>query len=74
MYISKDTKYTAGTNMSLSGTTFNAVDTTYTAGANVQIGENNVISATDTIYTHPNITRSDTSDTIIPGYSGTFTQ
>ena len=59
--------------MSLSGTTFNAVDTTYTAGANVQIGENNVISATDTIYTHPNITRSDTSNTIIPGYSGTFT-
>ena len=49
-----DTKYTAGTGLTLSGTEFSA-DTTVlqeklTAGSNVQIADN-VISATDTKYT-----------------------
>lgn len=45
-----DTTYSAGTNMSLSGTTFSATDTTYTAGTNVSISSSNVISATNTTY------------------------
>lgn len=50
-----DTTYTAGTGLDLTGTEF-SVDTTaiqekLTAGSNVQINDN-VISATDTTYTH----------------------
>jgi len=42
-----DTKYTAGTNVSISGTTISATDTKYTAGTNVSIS-GTTISATDT--------------------------
>lgn len=42
--------YTAGTNVSISGTTISATDTKYTAGTNVSISDQNVISATDTTY------------------------
>lgn len=47
-----DTKYTAGTNVSInSSNVISATDTKYTAGTNVQISNANVISATDTKYT-----------------------
>ena len=47
-----DTKYTAGTNVSInSSNVISATDTKYTAGANVSINSSNVISATDTKYT-----------------------
>lgn len=47
-----DTKYTAGTNVSInSSNVISATDTKYTAGTNVQISQQNVISATDTKYT-----------------------
>lgn len=46
-----DTKYTAGTNVSISSTNvISARDTKYTAGENVNITNSNVISATDTKY------------------------
>ena len=55
-YTDTDTTYTAGTNVSISGTNVISstdTDTTYTAGTNVSISGSNVISSTytDTIYT-----------------------
>jgi hypothetical protein len=55
-YTDTDTTYTAGTNVSISGTNVISstdTDTTYTAGTNVSISGTNVISSTytDTIYT-----------------------
>ena len=47
----KQDTLTAGSNISISGTTISATDTTYTAGTNVAISAANVISATDTTYT-----------------------
>lgn len=47
-----DTKYTAGTNVSISNSNvISAVDTKYSAGTNISISSGNVISATDTKYT-----------------------
>lgn len=48
---SKQDKLTAGTNITISGTTISAKDTTYTAGTNITISNINEISATDTKYT-----------------------
>ena len=47
-----DTKYTAGTNITIDeNNEISATDTTYTAGTNVSIDANGEISATDTKYT-----------------------
>lgn len=47
-----DTKYTAGTNVQISGSNvISATDTTYSAGTNITINSSNQISATDTKYT-----------------------
>ena len=47
----KQDALSAGTNITISGTTISAKDTTYSAGANIQIDSANTISATDTTYT-----------------------
>ena len=46
----KQDKLTAGTNITISGTTISAKDTTYTAGANIDISDANAISVTG-VYT-----------------------
>lgn len=57
----KQDKLTAGSNVSISGSTISATDTKYTAGTNVTIS-GNTISATDTKYTAgENITISGTT-------------
>jgi hypothetical protein len=51
-----NTTYSAGSNMSLSGTTFSATDTntTYSAGTNMTLsGTTFAATDTDTVYTHP---------------------
>lgn len=50
-FATKQDKLTAGSNISISGSTISATDTKYTAGTNVSISAGNVISATDTKYT-----------------------
>ena len=42
----KQDKLTAGTNITITGTTISAKDTTYTAGTNIAISDTNVISVT----------------------------
>lgn len=54
----KQDTLTAGTNITITGTTISATDTTYTAGTNIQISDANVISATDTVYELPAATTS----------------
>lgn len=50
-YVTTDTKYTAGTNISINGSNqISATDTKYTAGTNISINGSNQISATDTKY------------------------
>ena len=80
-----NTTYTAGTNVSISGSnvissTDTNTDTTYTAGTNVSISAGNVISATDTntdtntTYTAGNgLTLSGTEFTMSGSYTGNFT-
>lgn len=62
---SKQDKLTAGTNITISGTTISAKDTIYTAGANISIGDDNAISVTG-VYTSEQVdeklaTKADTS-------------
>ena len=59
----KQDTLTAGTNVSISGTTISATDTKYTAWTNVSIDSGNKISATDTKYSASDFDIANLSDT-----------